>query len=155
MLRRDGTQIIAKPIESLEDLPTPINSNSSSREGSLERLTTDSKEDTPEADLADNAKRRRDSVGVESRASCEGPRLASALRERKNILEEGTLGSPAVAGISEWCCDTCSPQLWMANSILGDLKRVASLLEATAQHTIGGVELRRVQSYAQTLSDVI
>jgi hypothetical protein len=57
--------------------------------------------------------------------------------------------------MSECCCDTCSPQLGMVDSILSDLKRVASLLEATAQHTIGGVDSRSVQLYAQTLSDVI
>jgi hypothetical protein len=42
----------------------------------------------------------------------------------------------------------------MVNSILGDLKRVASLLEATARHTIGGVDLRSAQPYAEILSDV-
>jgi hypothetical protein len=144
MLKRDGKQIIRKPIESLEDLPTPISFNSSSRESSLETLTTGSKEDAPDGDLADNAKRRRDSVGVDSGASCEGPRLASALRELINILEEGTPDSPAVVAMSDCCCDTCSPQLRMVNSILGDLKRVASLLETTVQHKIGGVDLRSV-----------
>jgi hypothetical protein len=77
---------------------------------------------------------RRVSLGVGSRASCEGPRLASVLRERWNILEEGTLDSSAVVTMSGCYCDTCSPQLGMVNSILGDLKRVASLLEPTAQH---------------------
>ena len=43
----------------------------------------------------------------------------------------------------------------MVNNIFGDLKRIASLLEAIAQHTIGGVDLKSVQSYAQILSDVI
>jgi hypothetical protein len=50
---------------------------------------------------------------------------------------------------------TISTQLQVVNSIFGDLKRVASLLGATAQRTIGGVDLKSVQSYAQTLSNVI
>lgn len=59
MLKRDGKQIVGKPIENLEDLPAPINSNSSSSENSPERLTTDSKENTCDGDLADSTERRR------------------------------------------------------------------------------------------------
>lgn len=84
-----------------------------------------------------------------------GTQNASALRERKHILEESTLGSPAVVAMSECCYDTCSPQLWMVDSIFGDPKRVASLLEATTLNTIGGIDLRRVELYARRLSNTV
>lgn len=155
MLKRDGKQIIRKPIESLEDPSTPVSSDSSSRESSLTRPTTGLREDSQNDDLGDSAKRRQDSVGTESKASCKGPRLASALPELVNILEEGPPDRPAVAAISECCCDIYSPQLRMVNSLLGDLKRVVSLVEATVKHTIRGAELGSVQSYAPTLPDAM
>jgi hypothetical protein len=155
MLKRDGKQVIRKQIQIVEDRSTPISSDCSSGESSLDRLTTNPKENTPDDDLTDNSKRRRDSAGMVSRASCEGPRLANALRELVKILEEGTSDIPAITAMAECCCDTCSPQLRMVNSILGDLKRVASLLEATVKHTIRGAELGSAQSHARTLPSAI
>jgi hypothetical protein len=53
MLKRNGKQLIRKPIENLEDPSTPVSSDCSSKENSRDRLTTNSKKDTSDDDLTD------------------------------------------------------------------------------------------------------
>jgi hypothetical protein len=59
MLKRNGKQSIRKPIENLEDPSTPVSSDCSLRENSLDRLTTNSKKDTADRQYQDESTYRR------------------------------------------------------------------------------------------------
>jgi hypothetical protein len=136
MLKRDGKQIVRKPIENLEDPATPVSFNDSSRESSLDRLLTTPEEDPPNVDdVTGSGKKEWQDHSLGSSTTCEGPMLAVALRELMETLEKGAPDMPAVVAMAERCCNVCYPASRVVSSVLGDLARIARLLEATSEHT--------------------
>jgi hypothetical protein len=56
-------------------------------------------------------------------------------------VEKGTPDMPAVVTIAERCCAICYPKSRVVGSVLGDLARIASLLEATTKHAATDISL--------------
>jgi len=63
------------------------------------------------------------------------------LRYLVNALSAETEDAPAIVGIAERCCDTCSTDVAVLDGLVRDLTRVARSLKSVSQHRLAGVDI--------------